>query len=181
MSYSNGHEFEPVDAIDSFEVVSDASPSEHAESVELPADAGRVLGSLAMTDSVEAENPPEKRNTKNEWQREFRTRVGKAIEELANDDLLTRDAMTAHMLSRRSSSDKLGTIESVERMTRANILPRATNTNPGLMLLEAKDIVAMYMLNTEPALSLNSRRKQKAALRLIDECVESYLDKQDEA
>lgn len=124
----------------------------------------------------EASNQP---SGKDSWIRGFRQTVGSAITELARQGLIREGRITAHAVSKLSKSSKLGTITAVRRLMDVGIIRKTPNINEGNTLLDAADIVAMYILNSNrKILGLSNRPRQREALKILRESVASYLAKQ---
>jgi hypothetical protein len=133
----------------------------------------------AQAETTLTPNPTETGSEKSDWKRDFKHAVGRAIEELAPQGLVRDGTMTAYAASLLGDSKKMGTETAVTRLINVGIVSRPGNVKLGWVELDASQIVAMHILNSNrDILGLNNRIRQRQAIKILRESVNSYLDKQ---
>lgn len=111
------------------------------------------------------------------WKSSLRQKALEIIKQLKDDQLFLPGVISARIASQKSSSNKLGTVESIERLAKAGILSTSGLNRQQVQDVElsASTMVISQLLNTNRALFGNSRRR-KEAVALIEALVTEALD-----
>jgi len=107
-----------------------------------------------------------------DWEQLFQQDVQSAIVALVSDNLLSKqqdpaDTRSARVINTMSSSAKMGTEESINRLRQAGIMRRDRRTNPADVQISARELVCMYVFNANRQI-LGHKGKQRRALKIID-------------
>jgi hypothetical protein len=108
------------------------------------------------------------------WEKEFKRKIGEAIDQLEKDELMVPGAITARVASVKSSSTKMGTKTAMERMRRAGIL-KPDRHAPHETPLTVADLVAMQLFNTSMQELGKGQPNQHRAMKLIQSSVKAYF------
>lgn len=112
------------------------------------------------------------------WEQDFTLAVDEAIVELAAQELINHDNMTAHQANIQSTSRRFGTTEMVNRLAKKGLV-KTTGLKArdfGGVELDVYQRVAGWLFNTHEPLFGNRTRK-KRAMEIIRQKVDAYLMK----
>lgn len=115
---------------------------------------------------VTAENGPE-------WEKDFKKKIGYAIDQLANDGLMEEGFVTAATVGRKSSSALIGTRTNLLRLQQAGIIKYSGDYRA--VELQAADIVCMAIFNTSSR-ELGKGSRQKRAMEIVRSSIESFFE-----
>lgn len=147
----------------------------------LPEDPSDIVPSPTLVDEEvpvkEAEVPARKARTP-EWQKSFRQEVGEVISLLEAENLMIEEPQSTKALRVKSTSTIFGTRTAVKRLVEAGLVgggdrKGARRQDP---MLSAKEIILMKLFNTHRELLSRGKPSQKAAVRIVEDCVKSYFD-----
>ncbi len=157
-----------LEARSSDETAPPTLPTEVKNEIEVP---------LEKTAPETITSPIENRNEREQdWEKDFKRKIGEAINSLRYDGLMSVDEITASRVDRQSSSETLGTKTNLDRLKSAGLLKYQGDHRS--VQLSASQIVCLYLFNTSPQELGKGKPRQKRAMEIIEASVQSFFDHQ---
>lgn len=161
----------------------DIVPEEH-EKAELETDTTEVPEGLPAQQEDEPVHPEAAPHSQAEgavdWEQQFRQDVRAAIEALSSDNLLSAEqdpaeTHRARVVSRMSTSSKMGTEEAIHRLRQAGLMKKDRRVNPADVEISAKELVCMHLFNANRDI-LSQKRKQRKALAIVETELAAFFE-----